>query len=199
MYKPDADSFLLSEAINQKITGLSKQNPEIKFLEIGCGSGIQLDTALDSSIKKENIYGVDINAKDVKHCRKKGFNVIKSDLFSEINSLRYWPKKFDLIVFNPPYLPFDKEKDSLEPKDSQLETTGGIQGSEIINKFLREAKSYLNENGKIFLLTSSLTREIEWEGWKKKKIAEKKLFFEKLWVWEVWKSNKDTLISTIFK
>ena len=91
------------------------------------------------------------------------------------------PLQFDVIVFNPPYLP----EDSREPTDSQLATTGGFQGSEIINEFLKEAENYLEKNGKIFLLTSSLTKKINYQNYHKKLFGKEKLFFEQLFVWEL--------------
>ena len=56
---------------------------------------------------------------------------------------------------------------------------------EIINNFLQQAKNHLTKEGKIFLLTSSLTKGIKWEGYKKKIIKKQKLFFEELQVWEL--------------
>ena len=89
--------------------------------------------------------------------------------------------QFDLIIFNPPYLPEDKR----EPKDSQLQTTGGKKGNEIINEFLKQAKNHLEPDGKIFLITSSLSPEINWRGYKKKLLGKEKLFFERLCIFEI--------------
>jgi len=174
IYQPAEDSFFLSEILKD-ILDLSNKKSEIKILEIGCGSGMQLQTIKKAGIKKENIFSCDINSEAVSHCKKLGFNSVKSDLFEKIKG------KFDLITFNPPYLP----EDSREPKDSRLATTGGKKGSEIINKFLKQAKSHLAKNGKIILLTSSLTRGIKWQNYKKKLLGKKKLFFERLCVYEL--------------
>ena len=75
--------------------------------------------------------------------------------------------------------------DEREPEDSRIATTGGKNGSETINKFLKEAKKFLKKDGKIFLVSSSLTKGLNFLGYKKKKIGEEKLFFEKLFVWEL--------------
>jgi release factor glutamine methyltransferase len=144
-------------------------------LEIGSGSGIQLKALLNSGIKKQNIFACDINPNAVRHCKKLGFNCIMSNLFKNIKG------KYDLIIFNPPYLP----KDKLEDKESRLATTGGRRGGEIINQFLLQAKNYLAKGGFIFLLTSSLTKGINWKGYKKKIIAKQKLFFEEIYVWKM--------------
>jgi len=175
IYKTSEDSYFLSEILKKKIPNLLKSNTNLKFLEIGCGSGIQLETALKLGIKKENIFSCDINPEVVKHCKNLGFNSIISDLFRNING------KYDFIIFNPPYLPEDEK----EPKSSRIATTGGKLGSEVINKFLNQAKKHLRENGKIFLLTSSLTKKIDFNGYHKKLVGKKKLFFEEIFVWEV--------------
>ena len=177
MYQPQEDSYLMSRIIKEKIPELLKENPNLKFLEIGAGSGIHLETALTSGIKIQNIFSSDINQDSVSHCNLLGFNCIHSDLFENIRG------KYQIIIFNPPYLP----KDPHEPKDSQQETTGGKKGNEIINKFLQQAKDYLNNNGKIFLITSSLAEDINFEklGYKAKEIGCENLFMERLCIWEL--------------
>ncbi len=186
IYSPEEDSYLLSKVLENKIPKLLSENPDLTFLEIGSGSGIQLKTALKSGIKKQNIFSSDINITAVEYCKNLGFNCIKSDLFEvfkrKIKRRKPWcPRKYDLIIFNPPYLP----ENSQEPSDSKISTTGGKKGSEIINKFLKQAKSHLNKNGKIFLLTSNLTKEIDFLNYEKKILAKKKLFFEELFVWRL--------------
>lgn len=174
IYQPAEDSFFLSEIL-KNILEASNEKSSVKVLEIGCGSGIQLQTIKKAGIKKGNILSCDINAEAVKHCKKLGFSSVKSDLFEKIKG------KFDLITFNPPYLPEDKR----EPRESQTATTGGKKGGELINKFLKQAKSHLAKNGKIILLTSNLTRGIKWGNYKKKLLGKKKIFIEELRVWEL--------------
>ncbi len=178
IYQPAEDSFLMSGILKEKLPELLKQNKDLKFLEIGAGSGIHLETAEILGVKVENIFSSDISIKAVNYCNLLGFNCIHSDLFEKI------PKdKFDLIIFNPPYLP----EDSREPKDSQLATTGGKKGNEIILRFLNNAKNYLKDSGRIFLITSSLSPDIDFEklGYNSKEIGCEKLFFERLCIWEL--------------
>ncbi|RLG11744.1 hypothetical protein DRN73_04515 [Candidatus Pacearchaeota archaeon] len=195
IYQPSEDSYLLSEAI-KKLKHLKNK----KVLEIGSGSGFQLQILKDLNVK--NVFASDINPNAVKQCKSLGFKCVQSDLFENIKNatltgvqkksrpsmlrgrsarkIKGFPR-FDLIIFNPPYLP----KDTNEPETSALATTGGKKGSEIINRFLKQAKNYLKKNAKIILLTSSLTKNINWQKYKRKKIAQKSLFFEKLYVWEI--------------
>ncbi len=175
IYSPEEDSYLLQEVLKKEIPILLKKNSNLKFLEVGIGSGIQLQTMKKLRIKKENIFGIDINIDAIKYCQKLGFHCIKSNLFENVN------ENYDIIIFNPPYLP----KTENEDKESELITTGGKIGSEIINEFLIRSKKYLNKNGKIYLLISSLTQRINWLDYKKELVGEKKLFFEKLEVWRL--------------
>ncbi len=177
MYQPEEDSYLMSRILQKKIPELLKKNPDLKFLEIGAGSGIHLETAFNLGVKKQNIFSCDIDIKSVKHCQNLRFNCIHSDLFEQLKG------KYDIIIFNPPYLP----EDSREPKDSQLATTGGKKGNEIINRFLSQAKSHLEKNGIIFLITSSLAEDIDFKkyGYNAKEIGCEKLFFERLCVYKL--------------
>ena len=136
IYSPEEDSHLLSSVLKKKIPNIIEKNPNAKFLEIGCGSGIQLETAFEAGIKKENIFSCDINPDAVKHCKMLGFNCVKSNLFEKIKG------KYEIIVFNPPYLP----EDSREPRDSRMATTGGKDGGELTNKFLKQAKKHMTKN-----------------------------------------------------
>ncbi|MEA3414006.1 MAG: HemK2/MTQ2 family protein methyltransferase [Nanoarchaeota archaeon] len=172
IYQPEKDSFLMQKAIQENI-----KNKEISVLEIGIGSGIQLQTLKDLEIKK--IRGIDINPEAVEHCKKLGFKVWKSNLFLNVKN------KYNLIIFNPPYLPKDKKED----KESQLATTGGEKGSEIINKFLEQAKNYLTKEGRIFLLVSSLTKDLNLISYDKNLLIKEKLFFEQLEVYELTKTS----------
>jgi len=177
VYQPAEDSYLMSRILKEQVPDLIRQNSDLKFLEIGAGSGIHLETASSSGIKKENIFSSDIDKKSVSHCSSLGFNCIHSDLFENISG------KYDLIIFNPPYLP----EDAREPKSSRLATTGGKKGNEIILRFLESAKNYLKIDGKIFLITSSLAENVNFEklGYNAKEIGCEKLFFERLCIWEL--------------
>ena len=173
IYQPAEDSYFLSKVIKKHV-----KDKNIKVLDVGSGSGIQSQTLINLGVNPNNITLTDINPNAVNHL-KKNFpksKIIKTDLFSKVKG------KFDLVVFNPPYLPknkFDKEKD----------TSGGKKGDETILRFLKQLKKHLRKNGKCLLLTSSLTPmsriEKEFRSYKVNKIAGEKLFYEDLAVWEI--------------
>jgi len=173
IYPLSEDSFLLSSFVEKEI----KKNKKGKILDMGAGLGIQSETCINLGFNPKNLTLTDINKEALKILRKKfpKSKVIFSDLFENISD------KFDLIIFNPPYLP----EDLREPEDSKINTTGGKKGGEIINKFLRQARKHLNKKGKILLLTSSLTKGIFFSDYNRKLLGTKKLFFEELYVWEL--------------
>ena len=165
MYEPQEDSELLAEFVFKII----KRYKPVTFLDMGCGSGIQSRTAIKAGINKKDILATDLNKKALEETKKLGVNIRKSNLFSKIK------EKFDLIAFNPPYLPenqYDQEKD----------LTGGKKGWEITAKFLEQTKEHLNKNGKILLIFSSVTNKRKVEELVKKnkfnfKYLTKKQFF----------------------
>jgi len=175
VYSPQEDSYLLGKEIRKYILNL--KNRKIKVLDMGSGSGIQAQTCIKSGIKKENILSADIDKEVIKFLKNKDIKAIHSDLFSKIKG------KFDLIIFNPPYLPEHKH-------DKGKDTTGGKKGYETIIKFLKQGKSHLTSGGKILLLFSSLSDPnfiLEYslkQGYKVNKLSEESLFFEKLFVYE---------------
>ncbi len=183
IYQPREDSYLLQEELVDLLKSFSEKS--IKILDMGSGSGIQAITCRKLGFK--NITAVDINPESIDYLKKQNLKAIHSNLFNKINK----NNKFDLIIFNPPYLPEDKQ----EPRDSQVQTTGGKYGYEIIVKFFKEAKAHLTEDGQILLLFSSLSKpevilkEAEKINYKFKLAGRKKLFFEELFVYK-FKLNK---------
>jgi len=141
IYPPAEDSFFLAKEVEKYLAKLSREKRlQLKILDLGAGSGIQSENLLKSGIKRKQILASDINSEAQKYLKKLKIKFVKSDLLANIK------EKFDLIIFNPPYLPknkYDKEKD----------TSGGVVGDEIILKFLKQVKS--NLSGQIFLLLSS--------------------------------------------
>jgi len=143
VYEPREDSMLLAKTLERlKLKGAAA-------LEIGCGSGF-LSVLLAK--KKADVTAVDINPEAVETTKlnakasKTHVNAFQSDLFSSVEG------RFDLIVFNPPYLPAE-ERD--------VTYSGGKSGRDTIEKFIVQAKKYLNPGGGVMIVISSLTGEKE--------------------------------------
>jgi len=173
IYEPREDSYLLQKYVKRFV------KPNSKVLDMGTGSGIQAITA--SKISK-NITAADINKECILKLKTHPeIKAIQSNLFQNIKG------KFDIIIFNPPYLPEDPN----EPEDSKLTTTGGKKGSEIIEQFLKQAKNHLNPDGKILLVYSSLTKnikEIIKLNYSEEVLSQENYFMEKLFVSKLSKS-----------
>lgn len=178
MYTPREDSFFLAKEIEKYLAKLPKKTKNVmKILDMGSGSGIQAETCIKSGVQKRNILTSDIDEESTIYLKKKGFKAIHANLFSHIKG------KFNLILFNPPYLPE-------HPKEKALDTTGGRKGYETILLFLKQAKNHLKKQGRILLLFINLSkpRIIKREAKKHyhlKEKARKKLFFEELYVVEL--------------
>ncbi len=145
VYYPREDSELLAEALEN--IALKNRNA----LEVGCGSGLLSIIMAKSGAL---VSAVDINPAAVEATNQnaaKNNVVVKafvSDMFENVRGT------FDLIVFNPPYLPIGDD-----PND--IIYSGGSSGREIIELFVSQAKDYLKKNGNVLIIISSLTGEKE--------------------------------------
>ncbi len=142
VYCPREDSLLLAKAI-EKLCLKGK-----KALDMGCGSGFLSILMTESN----DVTSADINEEAVRITRDNAarnnvkLRALQSDLFSNIHEM------FDIIVFNPPYLP---------DEGGDRTYSGGRSGRDTIEKFIVGAKNHLNKGGIILLLISSLTGEKE--------------------------------------
>lgn len=181
MYLAREDSFMLLKHVKKYAKG--------KVLDMGTGSGIQALGAADRK-EVESVLAVDIDKKVVKELKETIKNpkirINHSDLFSNIH------RKFDTIIFNPPYLPREKEDEEVE--DEAL--YGGKKGHEMIRKFFKQASRYLNKDGIILIVFSSFTGKekvneaIYGNGFEFKELDRKHIFFEDLFVYLVKKKTR---------
>ncbi len=156
---------------------------DLKVLDLGTGTGF-LGIAASTSEKVGHVVFADINRDAIRLAKanvagnravvRSRCEFFHSNIFS---SVRYLRKKFDLIIFNAPYLRSEEVPD-LEFSEMW---EGGKEGIELSLRFLKESAKYLNSNGKIILVASSLSnikrlrREISGMGFAV--IREKKAHF----------------------
>ena len=183
IYQPREDSYLLQKQVK-------KYSRNKKVIDIGSGKGIQAETAIKAKAKSLTATDIDNNSISLlknKFKNNENIKIVKSNLFSKINK----KEKFDLIIFNPPYLPQDYRED----KESAKATTGGKKGDEIILKFIKQANNYLSKDGIILIVISSLTPQnrinklLSKLKLKKKLLAKQSFFMEKLEVWLIKKAQ----------
>jgi release factor glutamine methyltransferase len=172
VYEPREDTFLMLEALAElDLKGL-------KVLDLGTGSGI---LAAYCARKGATVTASDTDAnvtqalKTIASRLEISLEAVTSDLFSGI------PDRFDLVVFNPPYVP------SGHVEDRTID--GGRKGAEVIDKFLGELPEHLTQKGYGMLLVSSLNEpqgfEIKHSTLSLKTLRQRSLFFERLYVIEV--------------
>ena len=166
VYSPREDSKLLKKVVEKYMHVF---NPA-RVLDMGTGSGIQAITAKKIYPDSE-VVGVDINpmavdlAEENAKLNKVDIKFFVSDLFE-----RFHNQKFDLIIFNAPYLPSEPPIDPI-----------WSGGEKFILKFIKLAREHLNFNGRILFVYSSKS-PVKFEH---KVVAEEKVFFETLYVGEV--------------
>lgn len=172
VYEPREDSYFFEEYLDNL-----DETYEIA-LDMGTGSGILAKALLKKSKK---VIAVDVQDEVIEKLQLKNIEKYQSNLFQNIP--KNYKKKFDLITFNPPYLPLGE--DEFDP-----ELHGGILGVETTIKFLKQAKDFLSQNGKILFIASNnanlsfLHLKLLELNYEYKVKEELKLFFEKLYIYE---------------
>jgi len=170
IYEPAEDSFLLLKHVPAYAKG--------KVLDMGAGSGI---IAKEAAKFAREVVAVDINPKaieKIQHANTRNLSAKLSNLFSHIKG------SFDVIFFNPPYLPDD-------PRAADIALDGGKHGYEVIERFLCSAKDHLKNDGKILLLFSSQSKKpkveefIRSNGYHFREIDRRNIEFETLYVYEI--------------
>ncbi len=180
VYCPQEDSFLLAESIKVK--------KELKVLDVGTGCGIQAINVYMQGAKK--VLAIDLNKMAIKNVKSnckslkiRNIKTRKSDLFENINA----KEKFDLIIFNPPYVESEKIK--------WIDLDGGKKGREVLDKFLNEFSKHLEKNGECYFLQTDLNglnqtkKKLKKIGFRFEIVNERKLFFEKLIIIRTWQEN----------
>ncbi len=85
-----------------------------RILDVGCGSGA-IAIALSKSIPDSDVWGVDISHDALAISRENNFRLEAGVHFTEADALsgveHYVDGEFDIIVSNPPYIPFSEQDD----------------------------------------------------------------------------------------
>ena len=147
--------FWVQKAIEEiKVNGVGHHT----VLDMFAGSGC-IGISIMRHIKNANVVFAD-SQKDAlsqikKNCvintiSKNRYAIIESDIFSDVKGT------FDYIFANPPYIPnnqktINKIQKSVIDYEPEAALFGGKDGLLYITRFLAEAKSFLNPNGKIYM------------------------------------------------
>lgn len=167
-YRPREDSLLLK----QRLKELDLEGKRV--LDMGTGPGI---LAVAAAKKAADVVASDVDPGALEdaesYAEEEGvggsITFVESDLFGDVDG------KFDLIVFNPPYL----------RGDDYLALEGGEGGVELTEKFLEKAQDYLERGGEILFIASSRSGvESLRDRFDLETVAERKLWFETLYLFK---------------
>ena len=175
VYIPSDDTFLLAENLEIK-EGQS-------VLEIGTGSGL---VSMYASLLTDDVTATDINYNALelaeKNFKLNNIGTIKlefGDLFEPVKD-----KKFDVILFNTPYLPTDS--DDIINDDLNYAFDGGLDGRKVIDRFINQVSNHLNDKGIVQIIQSSLSDNdrtlhmFDRNGFIAEIAASEKFFFEEI-------------------
>lgn len=143
VFQPHPITKLLANSIEIK--------PEDEVLEIGSGSGLIAITAAKLGAKQ--VYASDITDFAIKatnhNSTLNGLNgeliISKGDFFEPFKN-----KQFDVIISNPPCMPFPKGALYIN-NGLSIAVNGGEEGVEPTKRFLSEFRNHLKPNGSVYL------------------------------------------------
>jgi len=139
-----------TELLIYKLISLYK-NKKVNILDIGTGSGCILLSLL-SELKKAKGTGIDISSKAIITAisNAKKMKLLNRSRFKVLNFENFYSTKYDLIVSNPPYIPFKDIKNlSKDIKNFEpiVALNGGNDGLDIIKKIIYKSDCLLKKNG----------------------------------------------------
>ncbi|MFX1556837.1 MAG: HemK2/MTQ2 family protein methyltransferase [Promethearchaeota archaeon] len=206
VYLPSDDTYLIIDYFKDNIDdqyfdGIRLEKIQ-KLLDLGTGTGIiaLFLQMIKNCLPKFNpmIYASDILKEAIKSAKKNQqnnkiegkINFIQSNLFDSFPpSLK---ESFNIIIFNPPYLPSfqPNEKSINKLRASDITWDGGKKGIEILTRFIKQVKNFLilKKESYIYYICSDkadlkqLYEFIYHEGFKNTILAKKHLFFEDIFL-----------------
>jgi len=150
---PRSDSESLIELIAEIFFN---KEQKLTILELGTGSGCLSITLLKNFTQSE-VSAVDISLKALEVAKRNSalhqvcdrFKLIHSDLFKNIE-----PKKFDIIISNPPYIATKEIEflsDDVRLFEPRLALDGGFDGLDFYRKISNESSAFLAPHGLVII------------------------------------------------
>jgi len=142
VYEPAEDSALLAGVVVDAVRARDT------VLDVGTGSGYLAGRVTDETDARA--VGVDVNPHACRRAHAEGVETVRGD-----RTTPFRDNCFDVVAFNPPYLPVDPEAEW----DDWFETaiSGGADGRSVVEGFLDDVGRVLVPDGLVFLLVSTYT------------------------------------------
>ncbi len=205
VYTPSDDSFLLIDYFKRNIDENNFDGIPISEIEnvLDLGTGTGIIAIFFQLIKVQylnfnpKIYASDI-LKEAIECAKineGANNVNKEIIFFQSDLFLSFPERlkhsFNIIVFNPPYLPSSQLiNKNYNNKIMDYSWDGGLKGYETLINFLENAKLFLNlkKDHSIYCITSSrtdllkLNKKIKNLNYENEIVEKQHIFFEDIFL-----------------
>jgi release factor glutamine methyltransferase len=151
VYQPAEDSALLARAAVDAVSATDRT------LEVGTGSGWVAERVAAETTAE--VVAADLNPHACRQARERAreleaegegrLDVVAADLVAP-----FADAAFDVVLFNPPYLPTDPDNEWDDWMERAL--SGGESGRAVIDPFLDTVGRVLSPDGFVLLLVSSL-------------------------------------------
>tara|TARA_Y100001935_G_C17238266_1_gene474229 strand:- start:213 stop:1058 length:846 start_codon:yes stop_codon:yes gene_type:complete len=144
-----------TELMVDQLIKIYKNKKNISILDMGTGSGCIIISLL-SELKNSFGVGIDISHKAIKIAKKNAYNhyIDTKIKFLNISFSKYFNKKHDLIVSNPPYVSrreFHNLSEDIKKFEPRIALDGGNDGLDLIKKVIYKTKEILKINGTLAL------------------------------------------------
>jgi len=177
VYSPREDSELLAEAVSNhsKVGRACEVGPGSGYVTVALSRIADLVVAIDISMDAARL-----TRENLVRSGSDNFEVVCGDLLTAVGI------RFDLICFNPPYLPEDPGEDPLSRS-----WAGGPTGREVLTRFIEGLADRLAEGGEAFVVVSSLMGPDELgaivrdTGLEHEIVSNQRLDFEELAIWRL--------------
>jgi len=169
VYPPSEDTYLLRDA------AADEAGPDDTVLEVGTGNATVAEALAGVA---DRVVATDVNPAAVREARDRGTEAVRADLVSCFRR-----GVFDLVVFNPPYLP-SREGSPDDAMTRALE--GGESGREPAERVVDGVGRVLTERGRALVVVSTVSgvREVEERGEERgfevDKVASDRYLFEEI-------------------
>ena len=168
----DPTTIALSRTLNRIVTEQDRRS-----FEMGVGQAALVSLSMRHHNHLE-LHGADCSSARVQSSttaaqhNDRAVSFVESDLFSNVPD----GDEFDLIFFNVPYVPRDQGRKLQLTKrldvDGDQVWDGGVDGTEVLARFLQEAGDYLSDTGRlvfgvqnIFVSDERVCEVLEETGW----------------------------------